>query len=194
MLYNETEKLAQFIDDLKIQEYEKIHYYFLDLHKELDRREKQLKEIYHGLVKDVEGILRKDISILENRMKEFTQIFDKVNEKSARFKMSNDLAIVANAHEVYELQRKVKNNNFEGKRLEIDDEEPVIGLEKYEESPDVYREYLKRNSNSVIYDSKENYRIRDEVEENHGEHVFFVQLDSELPMPQFLINISQEKK
>ena len=194
MLYNETEKLAQFIDDLKIQEYDKIHYYFLDLHKELDRREKQLKEIYHGLVKDVEGILRKDISILENRMKEFTQIFDKVNEKSARFKMSNDLAIVANAHEVYELQRKVKNNNFEGKRLEIDDEEPAIGLEKYEESPDVYREYLKRNSNSVIYDSKENYRIRDEVEENHGEHVFFVQLDSELPMPQFLINISQEKK
>lgn len=193
MLYGETEKLAQFVDDLKVQEYEKIHYYFVDLHKELDRREKQLKEIYHGYVKDVEGILRKDINILENRMKEFNKIFEKLNEKSARFKMSNDLAIVANAHEVFELQRKVKNNNFEGKRLDIDDEEPVIGLEKYEESPDVFRDYAKRNNNSAIYDSN-NYKLREEVDENHGEHVFFVQLDSELPMPQFLINISQEKK
>ena len=58
MLHNETEKLAKFIDDLKLQEYEKIHYYFMDLHKELDRREKQLKDIYYEEVKDVEGILK----------------------------------------------------------------------------------------------------------------------------------------
>ena len=58
MLFNETEKLAVYLDDLKLQEYEKIHYYFMDLHKELDKREKQLKDMYHEHVKDVESILK----------------------------------------------------------------------------------------------------------------------------------------
>ena len=194
MLYNETEKLTQFIDDLKVQEYEKIHYYFVDLHRELDKREKQLKDLYHALVKDVEAILRKDITILQNRMNEFNIIFEKLNEKAARFKMSNDLAIVANAHEVFDLQRKVKNNNFEGKRLEIDDEEPINEFDnKFEESPNPYNSGLRKENNSAMFANKENPKYKNENEENHGEHVFFVQLDSILMMPQFLINISKEK-
>lgn len=195
MLFNETEKLAQYIDDLKLQEYEKIHYYFMDLHKELDRREKQLKDIYYEQVKDVESILRKDLTILKNRMKEFNEIAEKLNEKSGRFKLSNDLAIVANSHEVFQLQRKVKNNNFEGKRLAIEDEEEGIEeSNKFEDSPEIYSYQPKKYFAAKHGEVKENARQKDTLDENNGEHVFFVQLDSELPMPQFIINISKEKK
>lgn len=45
---------------------------------------------------------------------------------------------------------------------------------------------------SQIQIPKENSKVV--KEDNLGEHVFFVQLDSELPMPHFYINISKEKK
>lgn len=171
MLYNETKKLTQYLDDLKTQEYEKIKYYFADLKKELEKRERILKEKFHEKVKDVDAILDRDVKILENRMLEFNNISDKLKEKASRFRMSNDLAIVANAHEVFNLRRKVKNNNFEGKRLDLDEDESRI------------QDFIISND----------YQVRkkvgdEEVQEesvNEGEHVFFVQLDSELPMPQF---------
>ena len=121
-------------------------------------------------------------------MKEFEDISNKLKEKSSRFRMSNDLAIVANAQEVFELQRKVKNNNFEGKRLELDDEDPLLGTQKTDEQISIYNSKSRNISHSSPSKNiKEN-------EENNGEHVFFVQLDSELPMPNFNINISKEKK
>ena len=133
--------------------------------------------------------LNKDLSILDRRMKEFEDISNKLKEKSSRFRMSNDLAIVANAQEVFELQRKVKNNNFEGKRLELDDEDPLLETQKTDQQMDITNYYKPRNKShgSPSKHNKEN-------EENNGEHVFFVQLDSELPMPNFMINISKEKK
>lgn len=193
MLFNETEKLAQYIEDIKLQEFEKIHYYFMDLHKELEKREAQLKEIYYEQVKDVESILKKDLEILNRRMKEFEDISFRLNEKSNRFRMSNDLAIVANAHEIFELQRKVKNNNFEGKRLELDEENELLESNKLEESPDEYNYKPKKKLTEQSSSFKPKPKT-DEQNENTGEHVFFVQLDSELPMPHFLINISKEKK
>ena len=133
------------------------------------------------------------MSILQIRMKEFNEILSKLNEKSSRFKLSNDIAIVANAYEVFELQRKVKNNNFEGRRLEIEDEELARGeSSKMEDLNDIYSYQPKRKYISQPQASKEQQKLP--IEENHGEHVFFVQLDSELPMPHFLINISKEKK
>jgi hypothetical protein len=190
MLLNETEKLAQYIEDLKTQEFEKIHYYFLDLQKELERREKQLKTEYYEQVKGVENILKKDIEMLQKRMQEFDEISNKLKEKMGRFKMSNDLAIVANAYEVFELQRKVKNNNFEGKRLEMEDEDLYNESNNFEDSPDVYNYSYKPKPKT----KDQNKKMYDKNQENNGEHVFFVQLDSELPMPHFLINISKEKK
>ena len=194
MLFGETQKLSQYMEDLKKQEYEKIHYYFMDLHKELEKREAQLKLIYHDQVKDVEGILNKDILILENRMKEFDQISKKLKEKADRFRMSNDLAIVANAHEVFDLQRKVKNNNFEGKRLELDDEEGLLGeSSKFEDIHESYS-YQPKKMTPLKSSDKFTKKTKEENQDHNGEHVFFVQLDSELPMPQFLLNISKEKK
>ena len=122
-------------------------------------------------------------------MKEFDSISEKLKEKAGRFRMSNDLAIVANAHEVFDLQRKVKNNNFEGKRLELEDEEPLAESVKLESSPETF-EYGTMKKKLVEGEKKP----EDRKVENDGEHVFFVQLDSELPMPQFMINISKEKK
>ena len=79
------------------------------------------------------------MTILTNRMKEFNEILSKLNEKSGRFRLSNDITIVANAHEVFELHRKVKNNNFEGIRLEIEDEElAIVENSKVEELNDIY--------------------------------------------------------
>lgn len=194
MLFGETQKLSQYMEDLKKQEYEKIHYYFMDLHKELEKREAQLKLIYHDQVKDVEGILNKDILILENRMKEFDQISKKLKEKADRFRMSNDLAIVANAHEVFDLQRKVKNNNFEGKRLDLDDEEGLLGeSSKFEDIHEIYS-YQPKKMTPLKSSDKFTKKMKEENQDHNGEHVFFVQLDSELPMPQFLLNISKEKK
>ena len=183
MLYNETKKLTQYLDDLKAQEYEKIHYYFTDLKKELEKRETAMKEKFHEQVKDVEAILDRDVKILENRMIEFNNISDKLKEKASRFRMSNDLAIVANAHEVFDLRRKVKNNNFEGKRLDLDEDES-----KLHELIDSYDYHPKKKHNIKTEGEKSKEDIND------GEHVFFVQLDSELPMPQFSINISKEKR
>ena len=183
MLYNETKKLTQYLDDLKAQEYEKIHYYFTDLKKELEKRETAMKEKFHEQVKDVEAILDRDVKILENRMIEFNNISDKLKEKASRFRMSNDLAIVANAHEVFDLRRKVKNNNFEGKRLDLDEDES-----KLHELIDSYDYHPKKKHNI----KKEGKKSKEDI--NDGEHVFFVQLDSELPMPQFSINISKDKR
>jgi hypothetical protein len=174
MLFNETQKLAQYLDDLKTQEYEKIHYYFADLQRELDKREKEMKNKYHEQVKDVEGILGKDILILEHRMKEFENISEKLKEKANRFKMSNDLAIVANAHEVFDLQRKVKNNNFEGKRLDLEDEAGESF--KLEESPENYDYKPKKRLEILTEADTRTKQDKNEQEINDGEHVFFVQL------------------
>ncbi|CAI2382834.1 unnamed protein product [Moneuplotes crassus] len=189
MLYNETKKLSQYLEDLKKQEYEKMHYYFEGLKKELEKREKALKEQFHEKVKDVEAILDRDVLILEKRMQEFNSINDKLKEKAARFRLSNDLAIVANAYEVFDLKRKVKNNNFEGKRLELEEDEEGAEESKIQESLDQFDfNPKKRNVNR-----DEEKKLREQML-NEGEHVFFVQLDSELPMPQFAINITKEKK
>jgi len=204
MLHNETQKLAQYLEDLKKQEYEKIHYYFEALHKELDRREISMKNMYHEQVKDVQSILNKDSDILDNRMKEFEDILDKLKDKANKFKVtrvhsgnskkkipqssiSNDLAIVANAQEVFCLQRKIKNNNFEGKRLNLDDE---YGQSNKEMNSDYFSYQPKSKFTTIQESSSPDQREQD----NEGEHVFFVQLDSELPMPHFIINISKEKK
>lgn len=139
-------------------------------------------------------MLNKDVLILENRMKEFKDIADQLRDKANRFRASSDHAIVAHSQEVFDLQRKVKNNNFEGKRLELDDDELLGDSSKFEESPDTYNYQPKHMPGTKPPKMKENNLNIEPNDNNDGEHVFFVQLDSELPMPQFLINISKEKK
>jgi hypothetical protein len=108
MLYSETLKMSKYLEEMKSQEFAKIQHYFEELHKELDKKEKQMKAMYEEQVGDVERVLEKDINILKNRLDEFSIIERKLREKAERFRMSNDLAIVANAYEVFDLQRKIK--------------------------------------------------------------------------------------
>lgn len=91
MLKNETEKKLNELTKLRKDEFEKLHYYFAELRKELDAREAALKNEYNQYIKTAEKTLLTDYKELADRVKDASSLLSLIKETSKKFGISSSI-------------------------------------------------------------------------------------------------------
>lgn len=99
-------------------EFEKMHNFFAEMHRELENREESLKTQYNELIRAIEKKMMKNLFSLNDKVSEISNIVTSIKKVSLMFSniceislgnTNSDVEIVANGYELHMLRKKFKD-------------------------------------------------------------------------------------